>query len=250
MSCPCRCHTVGLGAYASCDVGAVQPGGNQSCSPCDAIEDACVLPHPEPAQRWHGRLCRRHYHQILDRLRELETLAALGDDVIVPGPSSDGRHPTMSGSPAPGRVEWMMITDARMTVLDEWPDVAGVLAEWARAVVDDAALVGVDGLPLAVGGAVSGNVRLLRREHRWIAGQPWVDDYAGELAHLHRALAAATGAGMWRPSIGRCPHCRARLHLDPAGADVVACWRCGSAWSGVHYLRLRLIVGEDLDPTP
>jgi hypothetical protein len=43
MPCPCRCHAYGPSANTTCDTGAEQPGGNRSCSPCDAHR-----PQPRP----------------------------------------------------------------------------------------------------------------------------------------------------------------------------------------------------------
>jgi NADH pyrophosphatase NudC (nudix superfamily) len=87
---------------------------------------------------------------------------------------------------------------------------------------------------------VSGSVRLLRRERRWIARQPWLDDYVAELAGLHRAVASAVGASMWPRPIGCCPNCGAPMY-PTIGVDVASCRRCKSSWSGVALARLRLI---------
>lgn len=238
MSCPCRCHLGGV--FPSCDTGTVQPGGQLYCGPCDGgadeipLEERCVLAHDEPAKRYLGLLCGRHYHRILNRLREIEELFALKDEAMLPGPGGDGRHATRFGSPAPGRIELMEITDQRMTIADDVPDLPGVLAQWVRMVCEER------DLDDQLTGDVTQSVRILRREHKWIAAQPWVDDYDGELHDLHRAIARGIGASMWPESIGLCPNCGAKLY-PTLGVDAVTCRRCTAQWTGVDLARLRLI---------
>lgn len=321
MSCPCRCHAYGPGTMITCDVDTGSSGvpGKPSCSPCDGgpgggrgpvelaagsgpvdppaaaavvpPEQACVLPHGEqPAERAVGLLCRRHFGELDGRLREIEMLFALRDEVIVPGPAAGA--PVSGGgfgSPAPGRIELMEITDPRMSVAEELPDVLGVLAGWVRCVFEERDWLPPGEAPSKVPmlhgpvcevrfcghascvvirnawrrlyarrgdwefrdgawrlpGTMSWMVQLLRRERVWIAGQDWVDAYVSELRDVHRALARATGASMWAEPVGRCPNCRTPLFNDPGGADVVTCRRCRASWSGVAWLRLRLIFEQE-----
>src|SRR5690242_19182161 len=54
-----------------------------------SADQACVLGQTEPAARYVGLLCRRHYHRLDASRREIEELYALRDDVLIPGPSGD-----------------------------------------------------------------------------------------------------------------------------------------------------------------
>lgn len=237
--CQCRCHT-SSGSFVSCDVGPEQPGGNRSCTVVHSavpLDEQCILGHADPVKSEFGYACRRHYHWIDRTLQQIEELFALLDDVILPGPGGDGRSGTRVGSPAPGRVEVMAITDKRARAAIEpgdIPDLPGTLASWARLVVEERQTS--DELT----GHVAQSLRVLRRERMWIAGQDWLDDYAGEMAELHRAAARAVGDTMWPRPIGHCPNCGAPMY-PTIGVDEAHCRRCKSTWTGIALARLRLI---------
>ena len=271
MSCACRCHAYGAGTMVTCDVDTGSSGvpGKASCTPCDGgpvgavgaagpvdqaaadpaappappvvpPERACVLGHGEvPAERRFGLLCARHFHELDGRLTEIETLFALRDELLLPGAASG---PAVSGggfgSPAPGRIELMEITDARRDDAVD-PNVPRVLAFWAWEVAARRRLA------VKVTGDVTASVRVLRLHRKWIAAQVWVVAYAAAMRDVHRALARASGASMWAEPVGRCPNCRTKIFNDLTGADVVACRRCKASWSGVAWLRLRLIFEQE-----
>jgi hypothetical protein len=209
-------------------------------------EPACVLGHVDPVEAFIGYACKRHYHHLGDTLREIETLAGLLDAVLLPGPGGSDVRVSGGGygSPAPGRLAVMAITDARAKTpidLDEEgavPDMPGTLASWARIVVEERATTDL------LTGDVSQSVRVLRRERKWIAAQAWLDDYAFELVAVHRALAAAVGDTMWPRPVGKCPNCGAPL-FNTIGLDEIHCRRCKSTWTGVHLARLRLIHDQE-----
>lgn len=264
-ACRCRCHTVGPGAHTSCDVGPEQPGGLRSCivthddsgavtDLCDACgeplgaphklrEGDCVLAHADPhVEAKQGRLCSRHFGWILDTLREIEQLWALRGHVLLPGPAGDTRHGTRDGSPAPGNVTVMALSDRRNPAPlqpGDVPDVPGTLLSWYRLVAEE---LPIRDMPERI--TVVGLLHALHRERRWIARQPWVDDYANELHDLHRALAGATGAGLWAEACGTCPNCQSRLY-PTIGIDEITCRRCKTSWAGVHLARLRLVFEKE-----
>lgn len=209
----------------------------------------CILGHAEPVEAFVGSACRRHYGWILDTLREIETLAPLLPEVILPGTGVGIRGGTMVDSPAPGRIDVMAITDRRNRPLglpmtpdrnlvpstgtlesngeDEIDIIAEVLG-WCQIVIDE--------LPTARGYGLV----MLRNERKWIAQQPWLDDYVESLAKVHRALARAVGDSLWPRPVGKCPNCQAPL-FNTIGLDEIHCRRCRSTWAGVHLARLRLI---------
>jgi hypothetical protein len=241
------------------------------------------MPHDEPAQQWIGFACKRHYHELDRRLTEIEELYALRDELILPGPSGDTRHGTRFGSPAPGRIELMQITDRRGFASMDQIDAPGALAGWVRTMFEEREweppresrrLVPIMAGPtcddcthascIVIRNAwrrvhvrcgdwefrdgawrlpetVSWLIGVLRRERKWIVAQPWLDAYADELRDVHRAMARATGATMWPEPAGKCPNCQTSLFNDMTGADVVTCRKCKASWSGVAWLRLRLI---------
>lgn len=271
IACVCRCHRYGPGAGVACNVGEPQPGGNLSCvyghgkEPVP-IEEACVLGHPEPTERFVGFACRRHYHWIDRTLAQIEELFALLDDVVthVSGPHfGDSRYGTREGSPAPGRIDIMAITDPRIAGRsfpmsydcnsdgkgglepngDDVPDVPGSLVQWCRAVIEeqnDDDWKRRDKRLATLDGTVTGSIRTLRAERMWIAQQAWLDLFCEEIEELHRAVAQGAGETMWPRSIGKCPNCQAPLYVT-VGIDEVSCRKCKSAWSGEHLARLRLI---------
>ncbi|MCW2496334.1 hypothetical protein [Jatrophihabitans sp.] len=87
---------------------------------------------------------------------------------------------------------------------------------------------------------VASLVRVLRRERIWISRQLWVDDFAADLALLHRQVATGAGDSMWPKPIGKCPNCQCALY-PTVGIDVVRCRRCKNSWEGLALARLRLI---------
>lgn len=247
--CRCRCHLGG--AHVACDVGPEQPGGNQSCMADPEhvapdrvpLDEACILGHAEPVRREFGYACKRHWHWLDAALRQIEELFVLLPDVLIPGPAGDGRSATRVGSPAPGRIEVMALTDQRVHGLtthrdgegvEDIPDLPGSLAQWARMVVEERATT--DELT----GDVAQSVRILRRERGWIVRQEWLDLFAEEIGDLHRAVARGIGDTMWPRPIGKCPNDQTPLY-NTIGLDEVTCRKCKATWRGVHLARLRLI---------
>jgi hypothetical protein len=247
--------------------------GSELGAPHVLTSDDCVLAHDGHADRKHGLLCARHWNWLASTLDQIEELFGLLGQVIIPGPGGDGPTGKTIDSPAPGRVAVMALTDRRNRLQlddeDAVPNVPGVLESWLRLVDEESghnllpfarATFAADARghvfdlsrPPALGDDLEHplrwsiplplTLRLLRRERHWIAQQPWIDDYAADLAALHLALARGVGDSMWPKSLGPCPNCGVKLYPDTTGADLVACRKCKSSWSGVHWLRLRLVL--------
>jgi len=204
----------------------------------DAGHD-CVFPHAQPAAADEGHVCRRHLQWINDMLTQIAELYTLRGDVVLPGPGG-GRHATPDGSPAPGRIEVMALSDPRNRDWhdddDAVPDVPGTLYGYIRLIAEERN----DQRLCDVPGDVPSLAGVLRRERHWIARQSWVDDYAADLHALHQVVARAVGVTMWPESIGPCPACQAKLFVT-IGVDVVTCRHCRAEWTGVHLARLNLI---------
>lgn len=211
-------------------------------------EYPCLMPHPEPVEAFVGYLCRRHYGWIDRTLAEIIELFAVLPEVLIPGPGGDGRSATRVGSPAPGRVEVMALTDPRG--IHEWiddpdaiPDVPGALGLWVRIMGEEREEWAEKGLARWDGTLVS-SVRILRAERIWVAQQAWVDDYLGELEELHRHVARGAGTTLWPEPVGKCPNDGAPL-FNTIGVDEITCRRCRFTWSGVALARLRLIFEQE-----
>lgn len=213
--------------------------GEQIGAPHRLLPIDCILGHQAHAERFSGYACRRHYHWMNDTLRQIEELFALADDVLLPGPAQGGeRHGTRDGSPAPGRLGMMALTDKRAKTPidlepDDVPDLPGTLTSWARLVLEERHST-------RSASTVVEAIHVLIHERTFIAAQEWVDDYCTELAVLHRQLAGAVGDTMWPRPIGRCPNCQVGL-FNTIGVDEVTCRRCKASWSGASLARLRLI---------
>jgi hypothetical protein len=81
---------------------------------------------------------------------------------------------------------------------------------------------------------------LLQVHHRWIAAQPFVDDYLNEMVGLRKALSAALRdhthkqVGRCRlPVEGREGPCGGAL-IEENGTDTIKCQDCHAQWSEPH----------------
>jgi len=214
--------------------------------PHGKLETDCILEHPEHTQRYVGLLCRRHYHWIEQTLTQITELFSLRGFVLLLGASGSERSATRDGSPSPGRIEVMALTDRRANNAvygaggwrddpEAIPDVPGALFSWVRLSAEEIPLD--DELP----STFTATVGFLHHWRHWIAQQLWIDDYTSDLAALHLALARGIGDSMWPQSLGPCPNCGMKLY-NTIGVDVVACRKCKSSWEGVHLARLRYIL--------
>ena len=198
------------------------------------------------------------------------------------GPGEGSRGTTVHGH-APLHLGVAALTDRRNHATggdNDVPDVSGVLLSWVTLILEErgaaapttrpAPMIGpvcprcehtscrIVRSPTVVHGdwvftprtgwrirdGVPALCAVLHRERHWTAGQEWVTDYAEELADLHRAIAREVGDTMWPKSMGPCPSCQTPLHTT-VGVDIVTCRRCKSSWSGMHLVRLRLVLEQD-----
>jgi hypothetical protein len=222
------------------------------------VEERCVLAHEKPQRRDNGLLCTRHYHWLNNTLDQMVELYALMPYALLPGKRGDDeRHGTSVEAPAPGNLDVMALMEptqrggrtAMRAVGDElWyelPDIPALvpmLESWCLLVIEER-WHGSDKAP-RLNGTLTTAVGILRGQRHWISQQLWINDYANTLAALHRAVARAAGDTMWPKPIGSCPNCRAPL-FNTIGVDEVTCARCGSAWSGISLVRLRLILEQE-----
>lgn len=183
--------------------------------------------------------------RILDDI--LETYALL-PHFYEPGTAvDDGRQ--VRGKridpPAPIRLDVVALLDRR-TVRTNPGDpipVVGIIETWAQVVREERELEQPSGTRY-----LTGEIRLLKINHDWIAEQAWVDAYCDELREVAGALHNAIGDHAPR-SVGRCPIeyddgiCAGPLYQDRYGGLGVTCRKCGETWDEAGLRRLGLILG-------
>lgn len=230
----------------------------------------CVMAHPDPAAASVGLLCEHHAQRITWQLADILDWWALLPALLIPTSDGEGNHRGKRiDSPSPIRLDVVAVDDLRTGMAVAPGDIVGVrfvLYSWARVVLEELANLGrapgtrengpqshathwggTGSQPHQLG-TLTGIVGILERYGDWIAAQPWVDDYASELAAAHRQLRHVAGV---RPPtvIAHCPvvgeqgECGGALHQDRWGGMGVTCDRCGARWGDVELRRLGLVIG-------
>ena len=207
----------------------------------------CLLcPRSTPAEV--GMLCEWHADRIAGELVDIALWWALLPELLVPGSGEDDGNVRGKriDSPSPVRLDVVAVMDPRTSVGLGGDDVTGVrcvIHSWARVVVEEREWSGLDG-------TLTRDLDTLTKSAGWIAGQPWVDDYARELHAAWKELRAVVGI---RPPtvVGRCPvtdadgECGGPLHQDRWGGMGVRCARCGAHWDDRQLRRLGLAIDAD-----
>jgi Zn-finger nucleic acid-binding protein len=214
-------------------------------------DEACVLGHPEPVKRYVGLVCRRHYSFLADTLTQIIELAALVNDVLQPNTGQiDGPRSNDIDAPAPLRLHVAALTDPRTEQADDWWDEPDIIPNVMRAMAGWVVLIAEETRDEQPGtttddyrelATVTTYCHFLTKHRHWIARQEWLSSYVQELTAIHRVIASSVGDSMWPRSIGPCPNCKTKLYNE-IGIDAVTCRRCRTTWTGVHLVRLRLIL--------
>jgi hypothetical protein len=236
----------------------------------------CVYDHEEQAEvgylcGWHRRRMTTLTRQIADYLADLVLIAEAGtaprDDV----PKT--RHLKAAEAPAPADLTVLALLDARsaparltaervhrrgLLLGERWeycdvraadpsppvPPVLAIVAGWLLCLAEERPLTAT-----ALPQSVLAQLALLERHHDWIAAQPWVDAYMGEMDDQAKALKAALHDRTHK-RIGRCPieredgsgPCGGAL-LEENGTAVVRCGQCRAKWVTTQELaRLAVIL--------
>lgn len=216
----------------------------------------CVLGHGlgangEPLNREaeHGLLCPHHRRSLDHLTRDVRDLWYDLTFILEAGtgPKDETprtRHLKAAEAPAPANLEALALRDPRSssTALPEdtstpIPAVLSIVASWVLLVAEERPLT-ADKLPQSV----IAQLQLLDRHADWIAGQPWVDDYATELGDLRKALRLAV-RDVTHHKIGRCRlpaeegegACGGTL-IRENGAESVRCSQCGAQWTSPQEL--------------
>ncbi|OQO89916.1 hypothetical protein B1813_18930 [Saccharomonospora piscinae] len=201
------------------------------------VQTCVVCPHNPKHATGGALVCFDCSNRILRHLRELE-------DYLPTLPLIKARKTTERGSPGFRSTPPLDLTAVHHTDWrSAWDDTDGhgaiaTLHSWARLVREDRGLEPPDTATL------TSEAGVLRTQHQWIVCQPWADEYAHELRHLHGAVRAAAGDAVPRP-VGRCikvwpdRDCGGSVfELDDASG--VKCASCGETYAGTSLIHLRL----------
>lgn len=158
---------------------------------------------------------------------------------VVPGRGAPGPRAKGFGSQPPLRLDVVAMLDPRTEingdgpddVLDEVPNVMADLHGWSRLVHEEH--------PDHPGASRW----LLRGYIGWICQQPWVDEFAADIARVHGALRQACGDAPSKP-LGRCldEACGGQVYRrsdDPHDIRL-RCGRCRTTYSGLDLIKVRM----------
>jgi hypothetical protein len=213
----------------------------------------CVLPHGcdpngEPIHREadEGFLCRNHFNRMGATVREVGDLWADLAFIVEAGSAPKDetpktRHLKSAEAPAPANLEVLSLRDPRSlsvaTAADPSnpiPSLVSIVASWTMLLAEERPLTAT--LPRSA----MAQLGLLQVHHRWIAAQPFVDDYLNEMVGLRKALSAALRdhthkqVGRCRlPVEGREGPCGGAL-IEENGTDTIKCQDCHAQWSEPH----------------
>lgn len=216
----------------------------------------CAVCHKRRLRGDEIMTCGPCVQRLDEALADIVELFALLPTFVLPGsvPMSDLPHGKQVDAPAPVRLEILDHLDDR--IVDQPGDIQrrgiiGVLEQWSRLVAEEQRFS-----PRPGRATVATEVGFLRTHLKWATEQPWVDEFADEIAGargIHRQLQAAVGETRPKP-IGQCPAtvvregqptaCGAALYA-PVYGDTVTCNRCGEMWTKDRWLWLGNLLKEN-----
>lgn len=184
--------------------------------------------------------------RLVRQLGEIETYLSIV--TAAPGRGEQGPRAKGFGSRPPAVLDVIALLDERTEingdgpddVLDEVPNAHADMAGWLRILIEE------HPDDLTPPGGLSAGVALLRSRCDWIVQQPWVDDFATDVARVHGALRHACRDDPPRP-FAHCPEvvdgdvCGGwvTMHSDGEGAQ---CRSCRASWRRDQLLALMLRV--------
>jgi hypothetical protein len=178
--------------------------------------------------------------RLVRKLSDIETYLSIVSAVPVRGAA--GPHAKGYESTPPARLDVIAMLDWRTEingasgadidddVLDEVPNVRADLDGWSRIVHEEH-----PEHPRGTGGW------FLRTRCDWIVHQPWVDEFAADIARVHGALRAAC-CDLPDEPVGECltRGCDGRAY-PTRDRDGVRCERCKRMYRGHELVQLRLL---------
>jgi hypothetical protein len=197
--------------------------------------------------------CRTH---LVRQLGEIETYLTIVS--AVPGRSGDpGPIGRQFSSRPPLRLDVVAMLDPRTEIngssgavyddgeddqLDEIPNIRADLDGWVRVLTEEHPDYGRPATWTGVGDSPTGDAALLRSRCDWICRQPWVDEFATDVARVHGALRQPCGDAPGRP-FAHCPQvtdgrvCGGWIAMfeDGTGAQ---CRACRTSWRRDQLLDL------------
>lgn len=194
----------------------------------DGVEQPA--PRLVPTDGSTGLLCRRHYHALEQHLAELPAKTTELEQVLAGGRGGGGQRRGTPELPVPLNV----------AAYDHLQEVGGTLVSWALLVREERGLRGPDSdTPARLAPWLLGQLD-------WVAGQPWVDDFADEIRDLTVKADQITGRKPLRNRLEPpCPRCLARELGRWDGASEVDCGACGASWDERLYPAMVRLVLDD-----
>jgi hypothetical protein len=187
------------------------------------------------------------------QVRLVRKLADIGESIISAAPvhGAPGPHAKGYRSTPPLRLDVVAMLDRRTEinggsgadidddVLDDIPNVGADLGGWVRVLAEEHPDFDGEGWnadPIAYAWGAD----LLRSRCDWVVRQPWVDEFAADIARVHGALRAAC-CDLPDEPVGMClTHgCDGRAY-PTRERDGVRCARCRRLYRGHELVQLRL----------
>jgi hypothetical protein len=185
-----------------------------------------------PVETTQGNLCDDCANTVLAHLRQVEHCYLALSAVPIVGEHVGGHF--QPGSKSPARDEVIAHTDPRSCVSDEQCGVYALAAvtSWVRLVIEQR------GAQPPRDASMTALCDYLRARHDWIVHQPWIDEYATELAEIRGTLVRLDGLSP-EPPVGTC------MSVDCDGPvwpleqrNALQCSHCRRYYTGTDMLRL------------
>lgn len=202
---------------------------DKECADGPPVDD-----RPAPRMAHSGLLCTRCTAHLERRLAELPARADQVRSVLHGSQRAqgDGSRPTKGNPPVP----------LNLAAHDHLVLMVATVVSWSALVAEERALRGPD-RP-----TVEALSPWLLNQISWLVEQPWVDDLAEEVRDISRTAAGLSHADpQWHRLPAPCNGCHSMSLGRLDGDDHVTCKACGERWPEDDYLRLVLVLAQDVE---
>jgi hypothetical protein len=168
----------------------------------------CIAPHPRPTSAYDDLyVCQTHFERIPGYMSEIVDLYALLDELMEPGSQGKAAESVTVAvskeAPVPVRLEAVVLRDERSKPIFMGHRAPGativIVHSWAIVVREERNLVQPE-----TKATVSSETDTLITHWRWIASQPWCDEFISEIMEAHQDLLDATNFEARRVKVGTC----------------------------------------------
>jgi hypothetical protein len=192
----------------------------------------CIAPHPRPTSAYDDLyVCQTHFERIPGYMSEIVDLYALLDELMEPGSQGKAAESVTVAvskeAPVPVRLEAVVLRDERSKPIFMGHRAPGativIVHSWAIVVREERNLMQPE-----TKATVSSETDTLITHWRWIASQPWCDEFISEIMQAHRDLLDATNYQPRRVKVGTCSqqlddgNCGGSMYLSSTGSAMCA----------------------------